>query len=188
MRKLIILGVSLMLFGCGSVDVSKYEGKEPKFTMKGFFDGNIEGYGFFQGRDGEIAERYYVQMIPTWDGNKGSLKENFYKDDGTQMVREWHLTLIDDHKFEATADDVEGVGKGEVRGYAMNMKYVLKVPRKGSTIDVNVDDWIFLQPDGSAVNSAKMSKFGFGVGELKFAFRKLKKGEKFHESYFLNSK
>lgn len=177
-----------MLFGCGSVDPKSYDGKEPKFTMKGFFDRDIEGYGFFHGRDGEIAERYYVQMRPSWDGNVGVLKENFYKDDGTQMVREWRLKLLDDTRFEATADDVEGVGKGEVHGYAMNLKYTLKVPRKGSTIDVNVDDWIFLQPDGSAVNSAKMKKFGIFVGELKFAFRKLKKGEKFHESYHLKAK
>ena len=173
-----------MLFGCSGVDPKNYDGKEPKFVLKNFFDRDIEGFGFFQRRSGEIAERYYVQLKPSWNSNAGSLKENFYKDDGTTMHREWHLKLIDDTHFEATAADVEGVGKGEVHGYAMNLKYVLIVPRNGSAVDVNVDDWIYLQPNGTAVNTAYMCKFGFAVGELKFAFRKLGKGEKFHESYF----
>jgi hypothetical protein len=37
---------------------------------------------------------------------------------------------------------------------------------------VSFDDWMYLQADGVLLNRAKMSKFGFTLGEVTIAFQK----------------
>ena len=85
------LGV-LMLLGCSSTNISQYQNTTPKINVKEFFNGKIEGHGFFQNRfTGKIEKRYYVEMTGSWNGNDGTLSEVFYLDDNTTMKRQWHL-------------------------------------------------------------------------------------------------
>ena len=172
-----------MLFGCGSTETKVYAGKAPELKLQEFLNGKIEGYGFFQGRSGEVDVRYYVQMTGKWNGKKGTLAEKFYIDDGKTNEREWKITMQDDNNFTATAADVKGTAVGTINGYAMNMKYTLIVDRDGSKISVNMDDWIYLQPNGEALNRATMTKFGIYLGNVIFHFRKLEEGEKFKEAF-----
>ena len=48
----------------------------------------------------------------------------------------------------------------------------MRLPYRGSEIDVVFDDWMFLQPDDVLVNRATVSKFGFKVGEVTLFFTK----------------
>lgn len=183
MKKLIIIGAIFMLFGCGTTDPKVYAGKTPELKLQEFLNGKIEGYGFFQGRGGEVDLRYYVQMTGSWNGKNGTLSEKFFVDDGTTNAREWKITMKDDKSFTATAADVKGEAIGTINGYAMNMKYTLIIDRDGSKVTVNMDDWIYLQPNGEALNRAKMTKLGIYLGDVIFHFRKLKDGEEFKEMF-----
>ena len=58
----------------------------------------------------------------------------------------------------------------------MNWRYTLQLPYKGSTINVKLNDWMFLQPDGVLVNRATVSKFGFKVGEVTIFFQRPQEG------------
>ena len=174
-----------MLLGCGSTETKIYANQKPGFKLQEFLNGKIEGYGFFQGRADDIQLRYYVQMTGKWEGKNGTLTEKFYVDDGTTNEREWKITMKDDHNFTAIAADVKGTAIGAIDGYAMNMKYTLILDRDGSKVSVNMDDWIYLQPNGEALNRATMTKFGYYIGNVIFHFRKLEDGEKFKESFYV---
>jgi len=50
--------------------------------------------------------------------------------------------------------------------------YAAPSPYGDSSVDVHFDDWMFLQPDGVLLNRARVSKFGFTVGEVTLAFYK----------------
>jgi hypothetical protein len=183
MKKLIFIGALFMLFGCGSTETKVYAGKTPELKLQQFLNGKVEGYGFFQGRSGEVDLRYYVQMTGKWNDTNGTLHEKFYVDDNTTNEREWKITMKDDNNFTATAADVKGEAIGTINGFAMNMKYTLIVDRDGSKVSVNMDDWIYLQPDGGALNRATMTKFGIYLGNVIFHFRKLADGESFKEKF-----
>jgi len=51
-------------------------------------------------------------------------------------------------------------------GDTVMIDYIIRVPYKDSTIDIDVRDWLHLQEDGVILNHSKMKKFGFKVGEL----------------------
>lgn len=54
-----------------------------------------------------------------------------------------------------------------VAGNTFRLRYPLILAGDdGGSRRVDVDDWLFLQPDGVAINRAQMSKFGVGVGEM----------------------
>jgi hypothetical protein len=75
-------------------------------------------------------------------------------------------------KWQGTAADVVGVADGEVAGNALHWRYTLRLPVDGRNWDVQFDDWMFLQDEHTLLNSARMSKFGIGLGEVSLFFRK----------------
>jgi hypothetical protein len=48
----------------------------------------------------------------------------------------------------------------------MFLKYVLRIPYGGKTIDVTIDDRMYQTATGILINESKMYKFGFRVGEI----------------------
>lgn len=176
-----------MLFGCSGIDSNVYAGKKPEITIKSFYSSPVHGYGIFQNRSGEVKDRYYAYLIPTWNGNEGKIIEKQWNDEGKLFFeQEWHVKVSEDGKtFTGTATKIDGVIKGESNGYALHMQYTLKVPRdNGKEINISADDWTYLQPDGSGLNKVAMSKFGLHVGDVTYNLHKLAHGEKLHEGYF----
>jgi hypothetical protein len=113
-------------------------------------------------------------MKGTWNGNTGTLDEDFVFSDGRKDKRVWTVKFTDDHRFTATAHDVIGEAVGTQHGNAVNMKYTLRVKRSnGDMIDLTMDDWMYLLDDKTLINRTKMKKFGLTVGELVITFRKL---------------
>ena len=70
------------------------------------------------------------------------------------------------------AEDVVGEATGKSSGNAFSWQYILNLPVGNKTYNVKFDDWMFLQPDGVLLNRAKMSKFGFALGEVFITFKK----------------
>jgi len=51
-------------------------------------------------------------------------------------------------------------------GNSLFMKYVLRIPYGDSTIDVHVDDRMYLTSKDVLINESRMSKYGLAVGSL----------------------
>ena len=158
--------------GCAAPNVDSYRDKRPVLDLRTYFDGEIEAYGMFQNRSGEVIKRFTVAIKASWNGNIGTLEEDFLYTDGTTDRRVWTITKVDEHNYIGTAADVIGEAKGTAYGNTLRWRYVLALPVEGKIYHVSFDDWMYLIDDKVMLNRSEMRKFGFRLGEVTLAFRK----------------
>lgn len=161
-----VLTSIFFITSCAGVHVNHYENEKPKLILENFLNGDLEAYGIFQNRSGEVVKRFKCTMKASWENNKGIIDETFYYSDGTTSKRIWVLLKTADNKYVGTAGDVIGEALGETAGNAFNWKYVLDIPLEKSTIHVSMNDWMYLVDDKVIINKTEMTKFGFKVGEV----------------------
>ncbi len=175
------------LAACSAPDTENYAGKKPDVTVKQLYGVPIGGYGVFQDRSGAVTDRYYATLVPSWQGNEGTVVEKQWNDQGKLFLQQtWHIRVDESgENFTATATQIDGDVHGETRGYAMHMTYTLLAPREdGSTLSLAGDDWTYLQPDDSAINRVSLSKLGVHVGDITYALHPLTKRETGYQGYF----
>ena len=167
-----IMGL-LSLIGCAP-SPQDYQDQTPKFDFKEYFTGPVKAHGQVENWHDKVSQRFDVTLTGTWQGDQGQLEEFFNYYDGRTQHRVWKLTKIDAAHYEATADDIVGVAKGEQSGNAIEWQYTMRVPNKEgtSTTDVFFHDWMFLMNDGALINRAYLSKFGISVGETAIMMQK----------------
>lgn len=162
-----------LLTGCSSVTTADYVGMEPKLDLRQYLNGKLEADGVLIDYSGKADRHFHVDMVAKWNGNDGTLQEDFTYQNGKKDSRVWTIKFIDDNNFTATAHDVIGTAVGSQNGNAVNMRYTLKAVRDdGSTIDLAMDDWMYLVGNNIVINRTKMRKYGIIVGELVLAFHK----------------
>jgi hypothetical protein len=166
-------GILYLLTGCSSTTTADYAANGPKLDIRQYLNGKLEAWGVLFDYTGKADLHFHVTMEGSWEGNVGTLKENFVYSDGRKDQRIWTITFTDDTNFTATAHDVEGQAVGTQAGNAVNMKYTLNAVRaSGDTITLTMDDWLYRVDEHTVINRTKMRKFGITVGELMIAFRK----------------
>ncbi len=153
---------------------TSYKGVSSKADVKEFFSGKTRAWGMLQNWRGQVTRRFTVEISGAWKGNTGTLDEKFIFDDGEKQRRVWTLTMRNEHSFTATAADVVGIAQGEQAGHAIHMEYVLAIPVKGRTINIAIDDWLYLLDDTGKrlMNVSTLKKFGLPVGKLTIYFEK----------------
>ena len=170
-----VLALTLVA-GCAGPQIADYANEKPTLDMRTYFNGKIDAYGVFTDRSGKVVKRFTVVMDCSWSGPPGQevgvLDEDFTYSDGTKDRRIWTLKRSADGKYTGTASDVLGQANGEVQGNAFRWAYTLKLPVDGKIIEVQFDDWMYLMNDKVMLNLAKMSKFGFKLGEVTLTFVK----------------
>ncbi len=162
---------AFLVAGCAAVDVADYRAERPALDFARYFDGTVDGWGVFQDRSGKVVRRFHVRIDGRWNGNAGTLDEEFEYSDGTRERRVWTL-VKDGDRYTATAGDVVGTAQGAAAGNAVHWTYVLALVVDGRTWHVDMDDWMFLVDESTLVNRTTMRKFGVRLGELSLAFRK----------------
>lgn len=172
MRLIIAFVCALLLAGCASPDIEDYAAMEPELRLQDYFNGELEAWGMFQKRNGEVVRRFHVRMIGTWEGDTGTLDEYFTYADGSKERRVWTLVKQPDGTWRGTADDVEGEAVGEVSGNAFHWRYTLSLKVDDTTWLVDFDDWMYLIDDKVMLNRAVMSKWGVELGQVTLSFIK----------------
>lgn len=153
--------------------IDDYKKFEPTFNLFNYFEGNTKGWGMFQDRKGSLKRHFVVDIKGTINANGDLvLEEDFVWNDGEKSRRVWTITETEPNHYTGTAPDVVGKASGQSAGNAFNWVYDLNLPVGDKTYKVHFNDWLFLQPDGIVLNRAKMSKFGFGLGEVFISFKK----------------
>jgi hypothetical protein len=109
-------------------------------------------------------------MRASWQGDSGTLDEDFSYADGSKQRRVWTLRRTGKNTFTATAADVVGTAEGVVAGNALRWKYVLAQPIGERVINVDMEDWMFLIDDKVMLNRTTMSKFGVNLGSVTLSF------------------
>ena len=162
----------MMLASCAQVNPGIYRQEKPALQMQSYFNGTLVGHGMFQDRSGEVQRRFVVTIKASWNGDVGTLDEDFVWSDGKTEKRIWTLRKKSANQYIGTASDVIGEAVGVIEGNALHWQYSLNLPYKDSTIAVTFDDWMFLIDERVMLNRAVMSKFGFRLGEVFIAFNK----------------
>ncbi|MDA5563397.1 DUF3833 domain-containing protein [Cobetia sp. MMG027] len=161
-----------LLMACSSPSIDTYAGSGPEFRIDEYFLGHTRGWGMVQDRSGEVTRRFVVDLQGTRQDGRLTLDENFRYSDGETQHRQWIFTPTADRQWRGTAADVTGEATAASNGHAFRMQYVLQVPIDGSVWEFNMDDWMYLQPDGRVLNRTSMRKLGIELATITLAFQR----------------
>ena len=167
---MVLLG---LISGCSQVSVSDYRDFGPTFEVEQFFDGKLAAHGVVKNRGGKVIRTFNATIDASWQDGVGVLDEDFVFNDGEKQKRVWTLRRQADGSYIGTAGDVTGEGILRQSGNAVFLDYVLQVPYRGDTIDVRVDDRMYLLTPDILINESTLNKFGVRVGELLLVIRRL---------------
>lgn len=147
-------------------DPDDYAETGPEFVLKTHLSGPILSEGLIYGPTGKMTNSFVAKMVGEWDGDTGTLSEEFTYSNGKQQSREWFLKLGDGNTFTATADDLIGEARGTVSGSTIKMEYKIVLPEEAGGHTLSVTDWLYLTENGVIMNKSEMRKFGIKVAEL----------------------
>jgi hypothetical protein len=170
MKKLILITI-LTLMGC-TKNINSYKNESPKFDIREFFDGSIKGYGLIMDRNGNVRERFEIDMLAKWQGNNAVITEIFKYSDKSTQDRIWNIQKVDNHKIKGTASDIIGEAKGQQHGNALELNYLLNLKIGKKFYKLNLNDRSFLITKNRLLNITKFKKFGFHVATLYVTFEK----------------
>ncbi len=163
------LALLMLLSACGSAGIKDVIIQRPALVPEEFFTGNLTASGVIKNRSGQVTRSFTAAIKAYWIDGTGTLEEEFLFNDGERQRRVWTLRPQPDGSYHGTAGDVSGIAIIEVAGNQMNLDYVLQVPYKGRTVEIRIDDRMYLTADGVLLNESRMSKFGFTVGYILLA-------------------
>lgn len=165
-KLLTVLVSAALILGCSSVTVEDYAGNSPTLVPEHFFDGRLTAHGVLKDRSGKVIRSFSADIKAYWQKGVGTLEEDFLFDDGERDRRVWTLRPKGDGSYTGTAGDVVGDGQLTVAGNSMFLDYVLRIPYGDGTLDLHIDDRMYLVSETVLINESRMTKFGFEVGEL----------------------
>nr|WP_010131975.1 DUF3833 domain-containing protein [Microbulbifer agarilyticus] len=174
----LVATMGLAIAGCSAPGIETYADKTPRFVAEDFFSGPMKAYGVVKNRSGGVTRKFVADLEGSWEGGRGVLREKFEFDDGEIQHRNWVMVPnaaaanAPVRSYTATAEDVVGPSTMRVAGNAVFMRYVLQVPYKGRTLEVNVDDRMYLVAPNVLIAESKLSKWGFNVGEIQLTIVK----------------
>lgn len=173
LKGMVLMGLLALISGCsagGSID--HYAEMKPPLELESYFNGPIKAWGIIQDRSGKVTRRFSVDMVGAWNGDTGTLSEDFQYYDGETQQRVWTIRKVADGKYEGTASDIVGKATGVVNGNAVQWAYQMNIDVGDNTYKITFDDWMFLMKDGVLMNRSYLKKFGFKVAELTLFMQK----------------
>jgi len=129
-------------------------------------------HGLVKNRSGKVIRYFNADIKAYWIDGIGTLEEDFLFDDGEKSRRVWTLTPAGDGRFIGTAGDVVGNGEMLFAGNSIFLDYVLRIPFNDGTVDIRIDDRMYLVAPDTLINESRMTKFGFDVGQILLVIRK----------------
>ncbi len=154
------------LLGCSSVAVDDYADRTPLLVPEQFFDGYLTAHGIVKDRSGKVIRYFNADIKAYWKDGVGTLEEDFVFDDGEKSRRVWTLKPVGPGRYIGTAGDVIGEGEVRVAGNSMFLDYVLRIAYGDGSLDLRIDDRMYLVTPDILINESRMTKFGVEVGEI----------------------
>lgn len=176
-RPIFLLTALCCLFSCSS-SISRYENTAPSLVIEEFFNGELTAHGIVKNYRGHVVRHFNATIRASWNEGIGTLDEDFIFDDGETQKRIWTITPNEPingkrnktpssiSHYTAVAGDVIGEAPVSVTGNSMFLSYLLTIPYKNDTINVKVDDKMFLVNESTIINESTLHKFGLAVGSI----------------------
>lgn len=170
-----VFALALLMAGlvaCAGVQVTDYRYFEPSLTPETFFDGALTAHGVVKNRGGRVTRTFNADIEASWENGIGTLVEDFTFDDGEKQQRIWTLKPDGNGSFTGSAGDVIGSTQLKLAGNSLFMEYVLRIPYGDGTLDLTVDDRMYLTSPNVLINESLMKKFGIRVGSIQLVIIK----------------
>jgi hypothetical protein len=172
LKILILLLSSLVVGGCGSMQIDEFQQTQPEFVLEEYFQGRTVAWGLFEDRFGRVQRQFVVEIDGAWDGETLTLNEDFVYNDGEKENRVWSVVKTGAHTYVGETENAVGQAVGTSQGNAFHWAYDFNLKVGDGSWKVGFDDWMFLQQDGVLLNKAVVSRWGFKVGTVFLSFRK----------------
>ena len=166
MRTLILLAI-LALSGCTDpLPVSAFK-DGPTLDPIRFFTGHNRSWGVLENRSGQPTSIVMTDCEGVADGENGlRMRQTLTIGSDAPVVREWRMRRLGRGRFEATANDMVGSTVGEASGRAFHWRWTLALSPGNALKNVSMDQWWYLEPDGSLLNRTTISKLGYIAAEV----------------------
>lgn len=165
-RRSALLGLTLLIGGCGGLRLEDYAEATPRFDPRVFFDGQVHAWGIVQDWRGRVVRRFDVDIAGRREGEGVVLVEDFVYSDGERDERTWRIEPDGAGRFTGRADDIIGTAQGETSGNAMRWRYEMDLVVDGRSWRVAFDDWMWQLDERQLFNRSYIRKFGLTVAEV----------------------
>lgn len=172
-RLFFVLPLLMLINACSSISVQDYARQQPELVMEEFFNGQLSAHGVVKNWRGLVIRTFNADIKAYWNNGVGTLEEDFVFDDGEQQRRVWTLRPAAGGGYIGTAGDVVGEAGVEIAGNSVFLDYVLMIPWGDGTLNIRIDDRMYLVDHGVIINESAMSKFGLPVGQIQLVIRRL---------------
>lgn len=163
-----ILFSLLLLASCSTPPpTAEFAKGAPVLDPVTFFTGHVRSWGVLEDRFGQPTTIVQTDCTGTADGTDAlRMTQRLSIGDDAPVTREWRMRRLSPGRFEATANDMVGTAIGEATGRAFHWQWTLALSPGNPLKNVTMDQWWYLQADGSLLNRTTVRKLGFIAAEV----------------------
>ena len=151
---------------------STYANEAEEFDLFSYFQGETRAWGLFEDRFGAVRRQFVVQIVGEIEAGELILTEDFAYDDGATEQRVWRIRQVGERDYRGVARDIIDQAVGLRDGNMLYWCYKMKLQVSGKHWQVNFDDRMYLMPEHTLVNRARVSKFGITLGTVTLLFKR----------------
>lgn len=137
--------------------------------LEKYFAGHTVAKGHFGAING-VSRDFTVKLTGTSSGKTFSLREDFRYADGETDRKTWRFTRTGPDTYRGTREDVVGDTEVKITGQTARFTYLVNLSPKGKANIVRFHDSMVVQADGSMINNAWVTKYGFPVARTHVVF------------------
>lgn len=164
------------LVSCSALKPSDFRDSQPAFDPTLFFSGMTESTGVMENRAGAPIQRVTTKTSGIWKDGVLHIEQDLLFDEGKPSHRSWKIRKIDAHHFEASANDMVGVARGEAYGDVFHWTFTLATIPGNPLANVRMSQWMYLQPDGQTMlNHTTITKAGIVLRQVTEQFQRVDK-------------
>lgn len=170
-RRTLLLG-PLALAACARVPTSP-EGPRDPITLDQAFSGKSVGAGVFRVDLTGDERRFNARLDGRLDGDRLTVVEDFFYDDGEQNRLTWVFDRAGPGKWTGRREDTVGMADVVETGDQIRLSYLADFRSGDKVTRLGFEDVIYFGPDGRVINDAIVTRLGVPVGRVRFEMQSI---------------
>lgn len=135
--------------------------------------GKSIGAGVFRVDLTGAERRFKARLDGRVDGDRLTVVEDFFYDDGEQSRLTWVFDRAGPGKWTGRREDTVGVANVVETENEIRLSYFADFRSGDELTRLGFEDVIYFDPDGRVINDAIVTRFGIPVGRVRFEMQPL---------------